>query len=273
MKTLIICQKCLEESNCNKPLILKEIPDNGIFHLRCEQGHETVTFLQQTKFELLFDLGLYALCDGYPREAITNFAAALERFYEFYIKYCCLKHNNKLKQIEDGWNQIRNQSERQYGAYIFLYMQEHPDSDLPFIDDKKPLFDDKNPKEKIQTWRELRNAVVHKGNFVSESDALKYGELVYDFLKVQINELLEKDIENVGKTIAYYMQEIHNNFAKESFSPESKGTLSIPTVISLSTGVNQKPFQVAYEEFRNNPIRKLINNERHSFEMQSSMNA
>ena len=104
MKTLIFCTKCLEESNLNRTLILKEIPANGIFHLRCEQGHETITFLQQTKFELLFDLGLYALCDGYPREAITNFAAALERFYEFYIHYCCLKHNICWENIQKGWN-------------------------------------------------------------------------------------------------------------------------------------------------------------------------
>lgn len=265
MKTVIPCMKCLGQFNFPKTLILKEIPDNGIFHLRCEQGHETVTLLQQQKFELLFDLGLSALCDGYPREAITNFAASLERFYEFYIRFYCLKHNIDWEQLEKCWGIVRKQSERQYGAYVFLYMLEHPNSDFPFIEEKRP-------SKGMKPWKEFRNGVVHNGDFISEREAFEYGELVYDFLSEQVNELLKNDGENISKTVSYCLQSTHSRAMKENPCLNSIGALCMPTVISLSSGLKQKSFKDAYEEFRNNSLRKILQDENQIAEMQASMN-
>src|SRR6516164_9019765 len=56
---------------------------SGKLTLRCELGHTTVVTLPIPDFELLFDFGCSALCDGYPREAITTFASSFERFLEF----------------------------------------------------------------------------------------------------------------------------------------------------------------------------------------------
>ena len=46
--------------------------------------------MNNLKFELLFELGINALIDGYPREAVSSFASALERFYEFFCQVAAL---------------------------------------------------------------------------------------------------------------------------------------------------------------------------------------
>lgn len=252
MKTTITCMQCLREYNLPGPLYINEIPDNGIFHLYCDKGHETNTIIQQHKFELLFDFGISALCDGYYREAVVNFAAALERFYEFYISFVITKRNIDFNQFQNYWKQFTNSSERQYGAYVFLYLLEHPNAEQPFINDKRP-------KPGMKKWIEFRNDVVHKGHFASENDAYLYGELVYNFLKEQVNELLINDLSFVHKTVSNYLSTLHQNINKQE-TTASVSTLCLPTIISLSSQINNKTFLDAYNDFKNNPLRNMINN-------------
>ncbi len=68
------------------------IRDDGIYEATCPEGHKTYTLLQQLLFEVLFDIGAYAITDGYYREAVSSFTASLERFYEFYVKVISLKY-------------------------------------------------------------------------------------------------------------------------------------------------------------------------------------
>lgn len=249
MKTVLTCMQCLKEYNFPGLLYFNEIPDDGLFHLCCDKGHETNTILQQHKFELLFDLGLSALSDGYYREAIVNFAASLERFYEFYISFVLTKRNIEVNQFNIYWKQFTNSSERQYGAYVFLYLLEHPNREPPFINDIKP-------KTGMKKWIEYRNDVVHKGHFSTKNDALLYGELVYDFLKQQVNELLTQDKINVEKTLINYLDSQIKKTPTNNIS-----TLCIPTVISLSSSVDNKSFEEAFNSFKNDPLRAMINNE------------
>ncbi len=57
--------------------------DDGCYIVRCDLGHEAQVYVSNLKFELLFDMGVHAMYDGYPREAVSCFASTLERFYEF----------------------------------------------------------------------------------------------------------------------------------------------------------------------------------------------
>lgn len=41
--------------------------------------------LQESKFELLFEMAVIAFIDGYYREVVASLAASIERLYEFYI--------------------------------------------------------------------------------------------------------------------------------------------------------------------------------------------
>ncbi|MEW6585073.1 MAG: hypothetical protein AB1442_05615 [Nitrospirota bacterium] len=102
-----------------------DIRDDGVYEMICSEGHKTYTLLQQLDFEIFFDLGAYAITDGYYREAVSSFTASLERFYEFYIKVISLKHGISDEVHETSWKLVSRQSERQIGAYIFLYTLEN----------------------------------------------------------------------------------------------------------------------------------------------------
>ena len=52
-----------------------EFRDDGRYEITCPKGHSSFTIPQQQKFELLFDIGAYAITDGYYREAISSFTS------------------------------------------------------------------------------------------------------------------------------------------------------------------------------------------------------
>lgn len=208
---------------------LVEMNDNGLLSSTCSRGHTTLTMLQEQKFEILFDFGAMALLDGYPREAITSAAAALERFYEYYINIICLKHNIKIDNFERVWKNVSNQSERQFGAYLFTYFIDKNGDMPPIIDDDKPSIDGIS-KNNTKTWKAFRNNVIHKGYIPSTNEAFAYMKLVFN----HIYELLEDIKENYDKEI---MQSVFNyqskRHPKDGKTPVTN--MSIPTLISLNT--------------------------------------
>ena len=71
MKLLISCQKCLTEDKINDLNFVEvEMCDDGIYKMKCDKGHQSTIFIQEQKFEILFDLGAMAFMDGYYREAV-----------------------------------------------------------------------------------------------------------------------------------------------------------------------------------------------------------
>lgn len=59
--------------------------------------------------------------DGYFRDAVASFSATLVRFFEYYIRVVAAKRDIDKEVFSKSWGAIKNQSERQLGAYIFLY--------------------------------------------------------------------------------------------------------------------------------------------------------
>ncbi len=148
MKLLISCQKCLTEEKINDLNFVEvEMCDDGIYKMTCDNGHESTTFLQEQKFEILFDLGAMAFMDGYYREAVSSFAASLERFYEFCVEAILSSKNIDYEQYLKTWKMVAAQSERQTGAYYFLYLNEFGEA----------------PAAAEQKQVEFRNNVIHKG--------------------------------------------------------------------------------------------------------------
>ena len=82
--------------------------------------------------------------DGYYRESISTYNAALERFIEYMIEIMMLSNSMNL-DFNKLWKEVSNQSERQLGAFYFLYSI-HFNELPPFLD-----------KNKVA----LRNQVVH----------------------------------------------------------------------------------------------------------------
>ena len=216
MKLLISCMKCLEEfGRPTGELSHVEFRDDGRYEFVCTFGHETVTVLQQQKFEVLFDIGAHAILDGYYREAVTSFASSLERFYEFSIRVLIESAGVSDDSFKKSWEQV-NQSERQLGAFIFLWLQAF----------------DEVAKTLSTTQVKFRNDVVHNGKIPSKEEAIKYGEAVLAVVRPKIKILKQKYPEVIQKVTFKHLL----NSRKPSDENKQVATMGISTILSLSSG-------------------------------------
>jgi hypothetical protein len=169
--------------------------DDLTFNLECPLGHKSVVIFNAPKFELLFDMGISALLDGYGREAVSSFAAAQERFHEFGIKVLVAKQDVSKEQFLATWKLVASQSERQLGAYYFMYLLQF--NAPPPTSPKRVAF---------------RNHVIHKGYTPTSTEAADYAEYVYDYivgtlktmkslLSPQIHHVCKDDLEEMLRSI------------------------------------------------------------------------
>ncbi len=185
MKLQIHCHQCFQDGikkdkNKTVPYIptypyweypIIELDKWPYIEYTCNKGHQQRFLLSLELYELLFEQATYCIMDGYYREAIGTYHAALERFFEFVIEILCSENN--IDVFSSFWKEISKQSERQIGAFYALWtahFKEKPE----FLNQKKV---------------ELRNKVVHKGELVSETQAKEYGEYVFDYIKQSIEKL------------------------------------------------------------------------------------
>lgn len=199
MKMTWLCPLCQMEDDYLKyegngdghPKYDIELTGSCVYELTCEKDHKSVYVLHNQTFELLFEMGIYALHDGYSREAASNFAVAVERFHEFCIKV--LAHEQGIgplvnsepetwkmtndydfdKEYNAAWKAMSSQSERQYGAYIMLYL----------ITFKKA------PVLLRNSDISFRNDVTHKGLFPTQKRTREYAQTVFDYIRTKLIEL------------------------------------------------------------------------------------
>lgn len=160
--------------------------DSGIHDLTCAQcGGAFTVYLRKHKFEMLFDLGTRALMDGYAREAVSSFAASLERFFEFYTRAAALERAAQRHEdfevaharLEKTWKLLSAQSERQMGAFAMLYLERQgqaPDFLTP---------------QNLGT--EFRNKVIHRGYLPPRSEVEAYAGRIFALIDRLLSELGE----------------------------------------------------------------------------------
>jgi len=209
MKFSVPCLDCHNANIDNQPYS-HDLTNERIYEFTCENGHKQIIILNCLQYELLFDMGLLALNDGYLREAVTNFAAAVERFHEFCINVLTIsigntelitpnKSNEWVSISSDdfsseflkAWKSISKQSERQYGAFIMLYLVHFK----------------RNPTLIHNDYVSFRNDIVHKGTFPKLSEVLEYGKEVFNYIKEKLLELRE----SVPESITYICSKDYNN--------------------------------------------------------------
>ena len=97
MKLRLACHQCLwDEIDKNKDKVPQYIPEYPYWEYPtieidkwpyvdyiCQKGHEQGVILSVELYELLFQQATYCIMDGYYREAIGTYHAALERFFEY----------------------------------------------------------------------------------------------------------------------------------------------------------------------------------------------
>lgn len=217
MKLLMPCIACFQE--LGKPtneFVTLEFHDDGHYEVCCSRGHTSVTILQQQKFEILFDIGANAIIDGYYREAISSFTSSLERFYEFCIKVSCENNSMNDDTYNKVWKQVSNQSERQLGAFLFLWTNK--------FDEVPELLTNKDTK--------FRNEVIHKGKIPTKEEALIFGNTILKIIRPKIKQLQSLFEEEISSVIFKHLRDC----SKIESNQISGGTMCTNTIISLSSG-------------------------------------
>jgi hypothetical protein len=218
MKVVLDCLKCVdEEGNLLGEKVVVEIQDNGLYRVTCSKSHDSLVFVPTPKHAILFQLGALALLDGHTREAVSSIAASLERFYEFYIKVVSTKYNIPPQEFDRCWKLVSKQSERQLGAFLFLY-----------------LFETKRAAQFISNkFTEFRNEVIHKGKICSYDEAVEYGGYVMNIINSVTAELRAADNESVGRVL---LESVPKEWSDATDSV-AKVLNFLPTVLEFPTHV------------------------------------
>lgn len=213
MKTQGYCFDCAQaDPGGPDPILWAELLDDGLLWFECERGDSTAAVLQEHKFEVLFEFGAMALVDGYYREAVSSFAAALERFYESYARVVCKGQGADAEQFAQAWKPVAAQSERQLGAFLFTHL----------LETKQPC-----------KWLEgesvqLRNSVIHKGYLPTRAEALGYGERALSFM-IPLLRYLRAKYRTEMESVAIQQVAMVTERARQR-NPLNLGVMTIPTV-------------------------------------------
>ncbi|ACO45247.1 hypothetical protein DEDE109153_10015 [Deinococcus deserti] len=161
-----------------------EFADASIHDLQCTAcGAAYCLFVRKQKFEVLFDLGTRALMDGYAREAVASFAAALERFFEFYIRAFVLEQASgkdeefdvAVNRLDTTWRHVVSQSERQIGMFALAYLlREGQEPD--FLTGKA-------------LGADFRNRVIHRGYLPRRAEVDEYAARIFALIDRLLTEL------------------------------------------------------------------------------------
>lgn len=187
MKTIAACPDCIHEASKDgrQPKfnpIAGELDDNGMIHVTCDRGHHGVVLYNARRYEVLVKSAARAALDGYTNEVVAVMSTALERMYEFYIRVSSRARGIPEGTVEVAWKNVAAQSERQFGAFQFLYM----------LDQSRPF--------KLESRiTETRNKVVHRGKIVREAEALEFAENVYGVIQHLQAELQSKFAQFVAE--------------------------------------------------------------------------
>lgn len=171
------CPSCGRENRA-------EYADSSVHDLSCAHcGARYCVLVRKQKFEVLFDLGTRALMDGYAREAVASFAAALERFFEFYVRSYALERasdtaadfGEATAALAGTWRHVASQSERQLGMFALAYL---------LREGREPDF-----LTSTALGADFRNRVIHRGELPARADVEAYAAQVFALINRLLTEL------------------------------------------------------------------------------------
>lgn len=204
--------------------------DEGAYIAECPEGHKNKVIIQNPKFEILFDLAIIAYIDGYNREAISNLTSAYERFLQFFIEIILLNKKIKPENFDKTWKKMKNQSERQLGGFMVLWLAE--------FDELPPMLH--------QNRVSFRNNVIHKGYIPSNEETLDYFRAIYDLLFPMIGTLKEKYDSSIQEHTMFRLMKLNNKY-KDVECPST--TMSLGSKLGL---------YIALSEYKKKEIEELI---------------
>lgn len=175
MKVLAPCFECTFSSRPRFESQLVDYFDDGVAFATCSVGHKFAVTVQAQKFEILLNSGAAALLEGFTLEACASFSAALERFYEFFIRLSARSRKISTDLFDEMFRAMAAQSERQFGAFLMLY-----------------LMDFNEPYKENSKIRTFRNRIIHKGEIPENDKAIEFCSWVYDEIKKVYQKISDK---------------------------------------------------------------------------------
>jgi hypothetical protein len=172
---------------------------------------------------MLFEIAVNAISDGYYREAVMSFAASMERYFEFAIRVIA-SATVPLTAIDNAWNIVSQQSERQLGAYVFVYALEYKEH--PVILSNK--------------MTEIRNNVAHKGSIPERGEVIAFGNAVYEIIQKGVQQLRAIKQREVDGVLSEHVAKI----AEKMGTQYPRAFVVTPTAINVIENISSgyKPF-------------------------------
>lgn len=159
MKHYSICIECQKIDPNRMVWADGEVNSNLIALCTCPNGHKLVSGLMHNLFDVLYTSAVQSYLQGCFSESVMSFTSALERTYEMFVKVIMLNEEVSLDAIDKFWKEVKNQSERQYGAFCLQYIK--ITGEAWRIDGRQVSF---------------RNNVVHKGYIATSLEVANYVE-------------------------------------------------------------------------------------------------
>ncbi|ART78117.1 hypothetical protein B4U37_19655 [Sutcliffiella horikoshii] len=207
MKLNFPCTTCFLNGRKNIESAI-DITDDGVYEVKCENGHYSIQLIRNEKYEILFDLGMLALNNGFAREAVSSLASSLERFYEYATRVILNGFDIGAEEVEKTWKLVSNQSERQLGAFYFMYLSMFKEVPTSF------------PNKKTS----FRNNVIHKGYIPTEKEVFEYADEIYNYIVKFTLNLKERLSESMEELFQERLNIIEEKFGRDVSTP-SYGTI------------------------------------------------
>jgi hypothetical protein len=231
MRINISCPQCAQAAGGFAVFHLEEIREDGLYTGKCPRGHDLLVATQTLRHEMLFEIALNAIVDGYRREAISSFAAAVERFFEFAIGVLARNRGVSAPVFAAAWKAVAVQSERQLGAYTFLYT-------VSF---------DEVPRLLNESMVKLRNDTVHRGMVPNQKQVIDFGSAAYEVIQSGTRKLRSACLDDVNAALKDHVGEI----GKKMGSVYPRSFQVTPTALNVIQDVSQgyQPFSAVLARY------------------------
>ena len=224
MRINLICPECAQAAGGVGTWFVDTIRDDGFYDGKCPNSHDLFLGLQTLRHEMLFEIALNAIVDHYYREAVSSFAASMERYFEFAIRVIAKNRGVQVTAFDGAWKRIAKMSERQYGAYVFSYMLEF--GTLPQLLN--------------ESLSKFRNDVIHNGLLPERKKALGFGEAVYGVIEEGIRQLRKTHLDFVNGVLGDHVAEVAEKMG--SRYPRTFQVTSTALNVIDDTSGGYKPF-------------------------------